>query len=63
MKNAEHRKNIVKKYKPITIGVGTGELAVSTFSFPAYSLNGFANTGHYFYRCFVEYKQVAKNIL
>lgn len=63
MKNAEYGKNTVKKYKPFNIGVGTRGLAVSTFSFPAYSLNGFANTGNCLYRCFVDYKQVEKNIL
>lgn len=43
MKNAQHRRNSAK-YKPGNTGVRTGGLAVSTFSFPACSLNIFANT-------------------
>lgn len=49
-KNAQHRKNTAKQYKPGNTGVGTGGLVVSTFSFSAYSLNVFANTSRYLYR-------------
>lgn len=31
MKNAQHRRNTAKQYKPGNTGVGTGGLAVSTF--------------------------------
>lgn len=55
MKNAQHRRNTAKQYKPGNTGVGIGGLVVSTFSFSVYSLNIFANTSHYLCRCFAGY--------